>query len=47
MYGNFGQVNYSSAKAALHGFTLALAKEGQKKNILVNTICPMAASRLT
>ena len=28
LFGNFGQVNYSAAKLALHGFTLALAKEG-------------------
>lgn len=46
LYGNFGQVNYSTAKLALHGFTQALAKEGQKNNILVNTIAPLAASRM-
>ena len=44
LYGNFGQVNYSTAKLALHGFTQALAREGQKNNILVNTIAPLAAS---
>jgi multifunctional beta-oxidation protein len=47
LFGSFGQVNYSAAKLALHGFTLALAKEGEKKNILVNTIAPLAASRMT
>ena len=26
LFGNFGQVNYSTAKLALHGFTQALAK---------------------
>lgn len=46
LYGNFGQVNYSTAKLALHGFTQALAKEGQKNNIYVNTIAPLAASRM-
>jgi len=46
LFGNFGQVNYSAAKIALHGFTQALAKEGEKKNIRVNTIAPLAASRM-
>ena len=46
LFGSFGQVNYSSAKLGIHGFTLALAREGQKKNIFVNTIAPMAASRM-
>lgn len=47
LYGNFGQVNYSAAKAGIHGFTMALAKEGEKRNIFVNTIAPLAASRMT
>lgn len=47
LFGNFGQTNYSSAKMAIHGFTLAAAKEGGKANIKVNTICPTAASRMT
>lgn len=46
LFGNFGQVNYSAAKLALHGFTQALAKEGEKRNIRVNTIAPLAASRM-
>lgn len=28
LFGSFGQVNYSAAKLGIHGFTLALAKEG-------------------
>jgi NAD(P)-dependent dehydrogenase (short-subunit alcohol dehydrogenase family)/putative sterol carrier protein len=47
LYGSFGQVNYSAAKMAMHGFSQALAKEGEKRNIRVNTICPLAASRMT
>lgn len=47
IYGNFGQVNYSAAKLALHGMTQALAIEGKNRNIHVNTVAPAAASRLT
>lgn len=47
LYGNFGQVNYSCAKAGLTGFTKALAKEGKSANIHVNVIAPMAATRMT
>lgn len=47
LFGNFGQVNYSAAKLGIHGMTLSLAKEGEKRNILVNTIAPYAATRMT
>ncbi len=47
LYGSFGQVNYSAAKMAMHGLSQSLAKEGEKRNIRVNTICPIAASRMT
>ena len=40
LMGNPGQVNYSSAKAALSGFTKSLAKEVGSRNITVNSIAP-------
>jgi len=38
--GQFGQTNYSAAKAAAIGFTKALAQEGAAQGITVNCICP-------
>lgn len=38
--GNAGQVNYAASKAAMIGFTKALAKELASRNILVNCIAP-------
>ncbi len=38
--GNFGQTNYSAAKAGIVGFTKSLAKETAKYNITVNAIAP-------
>ena len=38
--GAFGQTNYSAAKAGVHGFTMALAQEGAKHKVTVNTISP-------
>lgn len=38
--GQFGQTNYSTAKAGIHGFTMALAQEVASKGITVNTISP-------
>lgn len=38
--GQFGQTNYSSAKAGIHGFTKSLAQEVARKGITVNTISP-------
>ncbi len=38
--GQFGQTNYSAAKAGMHGFTKSLAMEVAKYGITVNTISP-------
>ena len=38
--GAFGQSNYAAAKAGLHGFTMALAREVASRNITVNVVSP-------
>ena len=38
--GQFGQTNYSAAKAGVHGFSMALARETARKGITVNTVSP-------
>jgi NAD(P)-dependent dehydrogenase (short-subunit alcohol dehydrogenase family) len=47
LYGNFGQTNYGAAKLGIVGFMNTLKIEGQKNNIHVNAIAPVAATRMT
>ncbi|MBM7062994.1 SDR family NAD(P)-dependent oxidoreductase [Pseudomonas sp. UL073] len=47
LFGNFGQANYGAAKMAVVGLMNMLAIEGRKNNIRVNTLAPMAATRMT
>ena len=47
LYGNFGQSNYGTAKAAMVGLMNVLHLEGGKHDIRVNTLLPTAATRMT
>lgn len=47
MMGNFGQTNYSAAKAGIYGITRTAAIELQRHGITVNAVAPIALTRMT
>jgi NAD(P)-dependent dehydrogenase (short-subunit alcohol dehydrogenase family) len=47
LVGNFGQANYSAAKAGIYGLTRTASIELQRYRIRVNAVAPLAKTRLT
>ncbi|MDR3512198.1 MAG: SDR family NAD(P)-dependent oxidoreductase [Caulobacteraceae bacterium] len=47
LYGNFGQSNYGAAKLGIVGFMNTIKLEGQKNNVHINAISPVAGTRMT
>jgi NAD(P)-dependent dehydrogenase (short-subunit alcohol dehydrogenase family) len=47
LLGNFGQANYSAAKAGIYGLTRTASIELQRYGILVNAVAPLAKTRMT
>jgi hypothetical protein len=47
LFGNPGQANYGSAKAAISGLTKVVARDLGKYGVTSNSICPVAATRMT
>jgi NAD(P)-dependent dehydrogenase (short-subunit alcohol dehydrogenase family) len=47
LLGNFGQANYSAAKAGIYGLTRTASIELQRYGIMVNAVAPVAKTRMT
>jgi hypothetical protein len=47
LFGNPGQANYGAAKAGISGLTKVVAKDLGKYGVTCNSICPVAATRMT
>ncbi|MFN7131372.1 MAG: SDR family NAD(P)-dependent oxidoreductase [Myxococcales bacterium] len=47
LIGNFGQGNYSAAKAGIYGLTMTCAIEFQRMGVTVNAIAPVALTQMT
>jgi NAD(P)-dependent dehydrogenase (short-subunit alcohol dehydrogenase family)/putative sterol carrier protein/acyl dehydratase len=47
LLGNFGQANYSAAKAGIYGFSRTLALEMERYGVTVNCVAPLAKTRMT
>jgi multifunctional beta-oxidation protein len=47
LYGNYGQANYSSAKAGIISFSKSLSQELSKHNVTVNCVAPNAGTSMT
>ena len=47
LFGNAGQANYGAAKSAVGGLTKVVARDLGKYGVTVNSICPVAATRMT
>jgi NAD(P)-dependent dehydrogenase (short-subunit alcohol dehydrogenase family) len=47
LFGNPGQANYGSAKSAIGGLTKAVARDLGRYGVTANSICPVAATRMT
>ncbi|MCU1280874.1 MAG: Short-chain dehydrogenase [bacterium] len=47
LMGNFGQANYSAAKAGIYGFTRTLSMEMARAKVTVNALAPVAFTRMT